>query len=319
MNKSFTPFILIAIIGIILAGNPFYIVNEGQQVVVTQFGQPIGNPVVNAGLHLKIPFIQKVNKFEKRILAWDGYPNQIPTKDKKYIWVDTTARWKITDPLKFFQSVYDERGAQARLDDIIDSAVRDEATSENLVEIVRSSNRLISAISQGTEQEAFIEKGALEPITAGREKIRQQILVHAKELAPQYGIDIIDVQIKRVNYVQEVRDKVYERMIAERKRAAEKYRSEGRGVRADVEGKTDKELKGILSQAYKEAQTIKGEADAKSTKIYADAYNKDPNFYAFLKTLETYNNTVDQDTTLILTTESEYYQYLKDSQPQGVK
>jgi membrane protease subunit HflC len=316
MNKSFTPFILIAIIGIILAGNPFYIVNEGEQVIITQFGQPIGKPVVNAGLHIKIPFIQKVNKFEKRILAWDGYPNQIPTKDKKYIWVDTTARWKIKDPLKFFQSVYDERGAQARLDDIIDSAVRDEVTSQNLVEIVRSSNRLISAISQGTEQEAFIEKGALEPITVGREKIRQQILVHAKELAPQYGIDIIDVQIKRVNYVQEVRDKVYERMIAERKRAAEKYRSEGRGVRADVEGKTDKELKGILSQAYKEAQTIKGEADAKSTKIYADAYNKDPNFYAFLKTLETYNNTVDQNTTLILTTESEYYQYLKDSQPQ---
>ncbi len=317
MNKSFTPFILIAIIAIILAGNPFYVVNEGEQVIITQFGQPIGKPVINAGLHLKIPFIQKVNKFEKRILAWDGYPNQIPTKDKKYIWVDTTARWKITDPLKFFQSVYDERGAQARLDDIIDSAVRDEVTSQNLVEIVRSSNRLISAISQGTEQEAFIEKGALEPITAGREKIRQQILVHAKELAPQYGIDIIDVQIKRVNYVQEVRDKVYERMIAERKRAAEKYRSEGRGVRADVEGKTDKELKGILSQAYKEAQTIKGEADAESTKIYADAYNKDPNFYAFLKTLETYNNTVDNNTTLILTTESEYYQYLKDSQPKS--
>ena len=319
MNKSIAPFILIAIIGIILAGNPFYIVQEGQQVVITQFGQPIGNPVVNAGLHLKMPFIQKVNKFEKRILAWDGQPNQIPTKDKKYIWVDTTARWKITDPLKFFQSVYDERGAQARLDDIIDSAVRDEVTSENLVEIVRSSNRLLNVVGEGTEQEEFIEKGALEPITAGREKIRQQILVHAKELAPQYGIDIIDVQIKRVNYVQEVRDKVYERMIAERKRAAEKYRSEGRGVRADVEGKTDKELKGILSQAYKEAQTIKGEADAKSTKIYADAYSKDPSFYAFLKTLETYNNTVDNSTTLILTTESEYYQYLKDSQPQGAR
>jgi len=317
MNKRNIPLIIGAvIIFIIFMGNPFYVLYEGHQAVITQFGKPIGKPIITAGLKLKVPFIQKVNYFEKRMLEWDGYPTQIPTKDKKYIWVDTTARWMISDPLKFFQSVYNERGAQARLDDIIDSAVRDAVTSHKLISIVRSTNRVMDELISMKGEKESIEQGALENISVGREELRREIIVRVKKLAPRYGIKLIDVRIKRVSYIEEVRQKVYERMIAERKRAAEKYRSEGRGISAEIEGKTEKELKLILSGAYKKSQGIKGEADAKVTKIYADAYNKDKDFYSFSKTLETYNNTIDKNTTLILTTDSEYFKYFKDIAPQ---
>ena len=299
---------------LLLISGVIYTVDETKQVIITQFGKPIGEPITKAGFHIKIPFIQKVNYFEKRILAWDGYPTQIPTKDKKYIWIDTTARWKIAKPLKFFQSVHNERGAHASLDDIIDSAVRDAITSYNLIEIARTSNRFIEKMDLLDKEKEFIEEGALEKIKTGRTKIREEILERAKELAPQYGIELVDVRIKRINYVEEVQKKVYDRMIAERKRAAEEYRSEGRGVRAEIEGRTEKELKGILSEAYKKSQKIKGEADGKSAKIYADAYNKDRNFYSFLKTLETYKSTVDKNTTIILSTKGEYFKYLKKSQ-----
>ncbi len=307
--------VVVVVFIFLVGGGPLYVVYEGQQVVVTQFGDPIGDAVVETGLHVKLPFIQKANYFEKRILEWDGHPTQIPTKDKKYIWVDTTARWRINDPLKFFQSVYDERGAQARLDDIVDSAVRDAVTSQNLIELVRSSNRLIEEMEVHQEEKEFIEEGALDEIMFGREKIRQEIVKRARVLAPQYGIELIDVRIKRVDYIEEVRRKVYERMISERKRAAEELRSEGRGIRADIEGRTEKELKEILSEAYKEAQTIKGEADAKATDTYAQAYSKDPQFYSFQKTLETYQRTIDTETTLILSTDAEYFRYLKAHQP----
>ena len=316
MNKNIGLVLVVVFLLIILLGNPFYIIQEGMQAVITQFGEPIGDPVTNAGLHLKIPFIQKVNYFEKRILDWDGYPSQIPTKDRKYIWVDATARWKIIDALKFFKTVTNERGAQMILDGIIDAAVRDAVTAQDLIEIVRSSNRIIDMKSELKKDEEFIDEGALEKIYTGRDKIREEILAKAREdLGARYGIEIIDVLIKRVNYVDEVRVKVYERMITERRRAAEKYRSEGRGVRADIEGRTEKELKAILSEAYKQAQEIKGKADARSTKIYADAYNKDPEFFSFLKTLDTYSNTVDDNTTVILTTDGEYYKYLKKISP----
>jgi len=312
-NKNIPLIIGAIVIFLILISQPFYILNEGKQVIITQFGKPIGKPVTKAGLHFKLPFIQKVNYFEKRILAWDGYPTQIPTKDKRYIWIDTTARWKIAKPLKFFQSVYNERGGHARLDDIVDSAVRDAVTSYNLIEMTRSSNRLIEELEQLEKEKEFIEEGALEKIKTGRAQIREEILERAKELVPQYGIELVDVRIKRINYVEEVQKKVYDRMISERKRAAEEYRSEGRGVRAEIEGRTEKELKGILSEAYKKSQKVKGEADGKSAKIYADAYNKDRNFYSFLKTLETYKNTVDKNTTVILSTKGEYFKYLKKS------
>lgn len=319
MNKNIN-FILgaaILVIILVLIGNPFYTLQEGRQAIVTQFGEPIGEPITEAGLHLKIPFIQKVTYFEKRILEWDGYPSEIPTKDKKYIWVDTTARWKIIDALKFFKSVSNETGAQAILDGIIDAAVRDAITSQNLIEIVRSSNRLINNKEQLEKEEEFIDEGALEAIRMGREKIREEILEKAKEdLGSRYGIELIDVRIKRVNYVDEVKSKVYERMIAERRRAAEKYRSEGRGIRAEIEGRTEKELRAIRSEAYKKSQEIKGRADAESTKIYAEAYNKDPEFFSFLKTLETYSNTIDKNTILILTTDREYFKYLNEISPQ---
>ena len=317
MNKKNISLIIGAlIVVVILTGNPFYILYEGQQAVITQFGEPIGKPITTAGLKLKVPFIQKVNYFEKRILEWDGYPTQIPTKDKKYIWVDTTARWAISNPLKFFQSVYNERGGQARLDDIIDSAVRDAVTSHKLISIVRSSNRVMKELLLMTGENQSIDKGALEKISTGREEIRKEIIARARELVPQYGIKLVDVRIKRVSYIKKVRQKVYDRMIAERKRAAEQYRSEGRGISAEIEGKTEKELKLILSSAYKKSQNIKGEADAKVTAIYADAYNKDKDFYSFFRTLQTYNTAIDKNTILILTTDSDYFKYLKNMVPQ---
>jgi len=299
-NKIFVAFFFFILLLLVLSGNPFYILYEGKQVVITQFGKP-KKVVKEPGLHFKIPFIQKVNYFEKRILAWDGYPTQIPTKDKKYIWVDTTARWKIEDPLKFLQTVSDEKGAQTRLDDIIDAAVRDVVTAHNLIEIVRSSNRI-------TEE---LEEKALESIKVGRDKMRREIIKIAEEMLPRYGIELVDIRIKRINYVEDVREKVYQRMIAERKKAAEKYRSQGRGVKAEIEGRTEKELKVIISGAYKEAQKIKGEAEAKANEIYSQAYSQDPEFFSFLKTLKTYQNTVDKNTTLLLSTDSDYFKYLK--------
>ncbi len=286
-----------------------YIVPETHQVVITQFGQPVGDPVTEAGLHFKKPFIQKARYFEKRLLGWDGDPNQIPTMDKKYIWVDTTARWKIADSLKFLQTVGNEMGAQSKLDDIINSATRDAITGYPLVEAVRDSNRIIESGQDSAEMIVMDE--ALENIEVGRKQLEAEILKTAKKLAPQYGIDVVDVRIKRLNYVEEVQSKVYDRMIAERKRAAESYRSEGHGKRAEIDGQREKELKKITSQAYRTAQGLKGTADARVTKIYADAYNKDLDFYSFLKTLETYKKTIDNNTTLILTTEDEYYRHLK--------
>ena len=294
------------IIAIIILSSTFYIVDETQQVVITEFGQPVGKPITRAGLYVKKPFIQKVNRFEKRLLTWDGSPTQIPTKDKKYIWVDTTARWKIVDPLKFLQSVGSEREAQARLDDIIDSATRDKITAHSLYEIVRNTNRefIVSEVFVQKEEETG-------EVLKGRERISREILKEAAKLTPQYGIELVDVRIKRLNYVEEVRQKVYARMISERKRVAEQYRSEGQGKKAGIEGMREKELQRITSEAYKRAQIIKGEADAKATRIYAQAYSKDPEFYSFLKTLETYTRTLSGDSVIILTTDSELYKYLK--------
>ena len=302
--------VLIVCIGLFFTGIVFT-VSEIEQVVVTQFGKPVGDPITDAGLHFKLPYpIQKAQFFDKRLLEWDGAPNQIPTVDKKYIWVDITARWKITNALDFLRSVGSEREAHARLDDIINSATRDIITSHLLVETIRDSNRILD---QSTEEERItLAEEALERIEIGRHQLEKQILTEAQKLAPQYGIELVDVRIKRINYVENVRKKVYERMISERKRAAEKYRSEGRGKSAEIKGKKEKELKLITSEAYKNAQSIRGEADAEAISIYAEAYNKDPEFYAFIKTLETYKKTVDNGTTVILTTDSDYYKYLKE-------
>ena len=315
MKKLLNVFIALIILVILIAiSGVIYVVSETNQVVITQFGKPVGNPITIAGLHFKKPFIQKTHYFEKRLLEWDGNPTQIPTKDKKYIWVDTIARWKIVDALKFLQSVTNETGAQARIDDIINSAARDAVTNHLLVETVRNSNRIVREAREKekeTGENTAIIAEALKPVEVGRQKLERTILNRARELAPQYGIELVDVRIKRVNYVEGVRSEVYRRMISERKAAAEQYRSEGQGRRAEIEGKMGKALKLITSEAYRQAEGIKGKADAEVTGIYAKAYNQDPEFYSFLKTLETYKKTIDETTTIILTTDSDYYKYLK--------
>jgi len=301
--------ILVILVIVLFLSGTVYIIDETKQVVITQFGKPVGEPITAAGLHFKTPFIQRAQYFEKRLIDWDGDPNQIPTKDKRYIWLDTTARWRITDALKFLQSVGTETSAHARLDDIINSATRDAITSHLLVEAIRNTNRILESTEK--EEVVVFTEEALEKIEVGREALAGMILDKAKVLAPQYGIELIDVRIKRINYVEAVGRKVYERMIAERKRAAEQYRSEGQGKQAEIEGQMGKELKQITSEAYRKAQGIRGKTDAETTKIYADAYNKDPQFYSFLKTLETYRKTIDENSTIILTTDSDYYRYLK--------
>jgi membrane protease subunit HflC len=283
-----------------------YTVDQREQVVITQFGEPV-RVVKDPGIHIKTPFIQHLRTFEKRVLEWDGRATQIPTKDKKFILVDTYARWRIIEPLKFYQSVGDELGAQTRLDNVIDATVRDFITEQNLIEIVRNSNQPLVQ-SEGEE----IEREELE-IMMGREKITRQMLEKASEMTPQYGIALVDIEIKHINYVQSVREKVFDRMIAERERIAEQYRSEGQGERSRILGDMKKDLQKITSEAYKTAEEIKGKADGESTRIYANAYKKDPQFYSFLKALEGYPESIGEESWLILTTDSDYFRYLKSS------
>ena len=302
-------FIVLILIGFI--SGTLYVIDESQQAVIIQFGRPVRGPIKTAGLHFKMPFLQEVHYFEKRIMDWDGYPNQIPTKDKKYIWVDTTARWRIYEPLRFLRTVDNELGAQIRLDDIINAATRDAVTNHLLIETIRNSNRIIDEKAEREEDAIIATEIPLERIDVGRRELTRLILEKAKSLAHQYGIDIIDVRVKRINYVEDVRNTVYDRMIAERKRAAEKYRSEGQGRFAEIQGLVAKELKQISSEAFREAQTIMGHADAEASNIYAQAYSQDPDFYSFLKTIETYEDTIDGHSTIILTTDSDYYKLLK--------
>ncbi len=286
-----------------------YIVSETNQVIITQFGEPIGGAVTSAGLHFKAPFIQKTNYFDKRWLEWDGDPNQIPTKDKKYIWVDTYCRWRISDPLVFFQRVRDERGAHSRLDDIVDGETRNVVANYDLIEIVRTSNRPFEL----TEDAALLDfSEVVGKIQTGRDKLARLILEGAAKITPAFGVELKDVRIKRVNYVDEVQRKVFDRMIAERKRIAAKYRSEGDGKSAEIRGQKERELKRIVSEAYRKAQETKGKADGEATRIYAQAYSVDPEFYQFLKTLETYRAALEKDTWLILSTESEFLRFLKN-------
>ncbi len=294
---------------LLVLSSALYIVNETEQVVITQFGEPVGSPVTTPGLHLKMPFIQKANFFDKRFLEWDGDANQVPTKDKRFLWVDTYARWRISDPLKYFQRLRDERGAQSRLDDILDGETRSAVARHDLVEVVRSTNRKPEEVLVGSEEETAI----LEEIEKGRPGITQEILERASSRTPDLGIELIDFRLKRINYVEEVQQDVFARMIAERKRIAERYRSEGQGEAARIRGERERDLKQIQSEAYRTAQEISGKADAEATGIYADAYNRDAGFYAFSKTLETYEQTADPGTLIILTTESQLLRYLKKS------
>jgi membrane protease subunit HflC len=299
---------LIIIIIFFLMG-AVYIVDETEQVVVTRFGEAIGKAKTTPGLNFKLPIIDTANYFPKNLLDWDGDPGQIPTLDKTFIWVDTFARWKIVDPLKFFETVNNVYGALGRLDDIIDPAVRNFITSYPLIETVRMTNRELDIREVGIDE--VKEISPLGEVKTGRAEITKGIMAQAQPKLAKFGIELVDVKIKRLNYVEEVRRSVYQRMIAERKQIAEKFRSEGKGEARKIEGDREKEMKRITSGAYRTAQEIKGKADAKATKIYAHAYGQDPDFYSFINTLEIYKKTLDKDSTLILSTDSEFFKYLK--------
>ena len=303
-----TLIIILSFIALIILTNAVYIVDETQQTIITQFGEPIGGAKQEAGLYFKTPFVQKVHYFEKRILQWDGEQNQIPTQDKKFIWVDTFARWQIVDPLLFYQSVRSEIFAQSRLDDIIDGVTRDIITLNPLIEIVRDSNREMSfAIDFDADYYEEIQSD----IQVGRRTIADSIFTVAKPLIDQFGIRLIDVQIKRVNYIEDVRKQVYERMSSERKKIADRYRSSGQGRAAEIIGRMERELQQIESEAYRTSQEIMGRADAEATTTYASAYNRDPRFFEFMRTLEAYKKTMNEKNTIIMTTDSEFYKLMK--------
>jgi membrane protease subunit HflC len=287
-----------------------YIVDETEQVVLTQFGSPVGDPVITPGLKWKLPFIQTANRFEKRFLEWDGDSNQLPTKDKRFIHVDTYARWRISDPLKFFQRLRDERGGQSRLDDILDGETRNTIAKHDLIEVVRSTNREF-AVGEELGGEVTSEKP--EPIRFGRSVLTAEVLKAAQARTEDLGVEILDFRFKRINYVEQVRQEVYARMISERNRIAEQFRAEGAGESARINGERERELKKISSEAYREAEGIKGRADAEAANIYARAYNMDPEFYRFRKSMEVLEDTMDQDTTVLLATDGELLHYLESS------
>lgn len=301
------------ILAIVITLGSAFIVDETEQVVLTQFGKVIRSPIKEPGIYFKLPVLQEANYFHKNLLQWDGNPGQVPTLDKTYIWVDTFARWKIVDPVKFFQTVNNENSALGRLDDIIDPAVRNFITSYKLTETVRRSNRELDTLEMGMENTEKESRQSF-AISVGREVIMKNILEQAQPKLAQFGIELVDVKVKRINYVKEVRESVYGRMIAERKQIAEKFRSEGHGEAQKIIGEKERDLKQITSEAYKKAQEIKGKADAEATKIYAKAFGADPAFYSFVKTLEVYNNSLGKDSSLVLSTDSELFKYLKGYQ-----
>ncbi len=334
MKKHFGIFISVLVVVIIFLS--VFIVKEGQQAIIVQFGRIVGKPITTAGLHFKVPLIQEVRFYEKRILVWDGDINQIPTKDKKYIWVDTTARWKIKDLIVFAEKVRTVDGAHSRLDSILDGATRDIISKHNLVEAVRNSNNIVSQTEKTSKAKEEVRKqieedkgvdtaklrmreleleeeisGEIEKVEVGREKISQMIIERAKENLDKLGIELIDVQLRRIAYEKSVESKVYDRMISERKRIAEKIRSIGNGEKAKIEGKLNKDLKQIESNAYRKSQIIKGKAEAEAIAIYAAVINQDKEFFEFQRSLDAYKNTIKKKTNIIISTDSEYLKYLK--------
>jgi modulator of FtsH protease HflC len=326
VNKRLLSVLVSFLVLFILANASLFRIYEGRQAIITEFGKPV-RTVKDAGMHVKIPFIQEIRMLDLRILNWDGYPNQIPTKDKKYIMIDTTARWQIIDPLLFIQTLKNENVAKKRLDGILDGITRDVISNFNLVEAVRNSNSILDQINKDKKIEnkkSEAEKnanrildldskitGEVEPITIGREKLSQMIIEKGKGELKELGIDLIDVQIKRITYEASVQRKVFERMISERKRIAEKIRSIGNGEKAKIEGKIAYDLKKIESEAYKTVQLLKGKADAISTRTYAQAYNQSPSFYEFRKKLDVYESVLDKNVKFILSTDANFWSTLK--------
>jgi membrane protease subunit HflC len=323
MNQSkFSILLLILFIAFVTVNSSFFLVTEGQQAIVTQFGKPVGESKTTAGMHFKTPFMQEVRYVDKRILNWDGSPDQIPTKDKKYIKVDTTARWQIVDALKFIQTVQNENGAKSRLDTILDGHTRDIISNHNLVEAVRNSNAIIEIIEskkvllqeRKDKGEPIIEEeisGEIAKIDVGREQLSQLIVKKAQEECNTLGIKLIDVQLRRISYEKSVEKKVYERMISERQRIAQKFRSIGKGETAVIEGRLTKDLQRIESEAYRKAQKIRGEAQGKATAIYAKSLSRDPKFYEFIQTMEAYKRAIKPESKMILSSDSEFLKYFK--------
>jgi membrane protease subunit HflC len=308
MKRTFA--IVSGLVLLLFVFSSVYTVSETDQVILTQFGKPVGGVVTTPGLHVKVPLVQTVHRFDKRWLEYDGDANEIPTRDKKYIWVDTYARWRIVDTLRFFQAVHDERGGQSRLDDIVDGETRNAVASFDLIEIVRSSNRPFATIE---ELEGIGASEANVRIEIGRDKISQQVLSRAAKITPVFGVELEDVRFKRINYTDSVQQSVFQRMIAERKRIAERSRSEGQGRAAEIRGQKERDVLAASSVGYRDAQQIKGKADARATSIYAAAYNRDPGFYEFMKSMETLRSSLDEGATVVLTTDSELLRYLKSS------
>ena len=297
---------LILIFIVFLAGGVFYIVNESEQVVITKFGEPIGDPIYNPGLKTKIPFLHTANYFDKRFLAWDGEPKQVSTRDKRFININTYARWRISDPLKYAERLFAESKAQTRLGSILEGATQNAIANHDLIELVRSSNR-----DYDNQVESVKEETEKAIIKSGRDALTKEILELAQERVSDLGIEVLDFQFKRINYVSEVRKEVYERMISERKRIAEEFRSQGAGESARISGQKDRDLKVITSDAYRRSQEIKGKADAEAADIYASAYNKGPEFYRFMRTMEIYKETLDKETILVLSTDGDFLRYLE--------
>ncbi len=312
MNNNIIKISILTIVSLalVLVFSSAYMVDETEQVVITQFGRIVGEPVKTPGLKFKTPFIQTANYFPKNLLEWDGDPGQVPTKDKTYIWVDTFARWKISDPILYFQTVKDEFSALKRLDDIIDPAMRNLITSYPLVETVRNTDRPMDTFDIANSDENK-NRQVRYTVDLGRDEITRRIVAQSRKKLDEFGIELVDMKIKRVNYIDSVRRSVYDRMIAERNQIAEKFRAEGKGEASNIRGEKEKELQKIKSEAYRTAQETKGEADAKATQIYASAYGVDPDFYAFQKTMEVYKKSLSRDSSLILSTDSDLMKYMK--------
>lgn len=322
MNKGVQLTLLIAAgVGAYLTMSSLYTVSEVEQVIITQFGKPVGGPVTSAGLKVKMPFIQEVNPIDKRILEWDGSPSDMPTKDKLYISVDLFARWRITDPLQYFLRLRDERSAQSRLDDILGSETRNAVAKHELIEIIRTTkDRVPLRDTLLTDAEKDLNMGALVPIQKGRQLVEREIFSAAAEKVKVFGIELLDIRFKRINYNESVRPKIYDRMISERRQIAERFLSEGNGEAARIRGNRERDLNKIQSEAYRQVEEIRGVADAKATEIYATAYNQSPEaaeFYEFTRTMQSYGSIIAENTTLVLSTDSDLFKFLKGMTPAG--
>jgi len=312
-NPKMIVLLVVAVIVMLILSRSAYTVHETEQVIITQFGKPVGNTIDEPGLHFKVPFIQKINRFDKRFLEWDGDPEEIPTLDQRNIFIDTYGRWRITDPLKFFQRVRGEREAQSRLDDILDGVTRDAIASNNLVELIRTSNRDFSVSDDQLADSSA--RSTFPTIVVGRDSIRRAIIAEAQPIIEELGIELLDLQFKRINYVKKVESEIFSRMTTARQRIAEQYRSEGQGEASRILGEKERDLKEIESEGFKQAETIRGEADARATRIYAQAYDRNADtreFYRFLKSMESYEDAISNQDMLILSTDNEFFKYIKD-------